>query len=672
VAGSRSNAEARFPASANMGHEGETTMQTYVAQKAHRQLPAGQKHALEINQPDAASSAAVAQMGEMLNRSPRVRAQMQLQRMLNQSPAVVAQRKLAKTLSRRTPIQRADMLDEEELAQAKLEPAQRQGDALREPEEEETLQGKFEPVQREKAVDQEETLQGKLNSVQRDLAPDSEQARPHEPNHTGLPDNLKAGVEALSGFSLSDVRVHYNSPQPAQLHALAYAQGSDIHVAPAQERHLPHEAWHVVQQKQGRVKPTLQAKGVPINDDAGLEGEAEAVANRTDNFTLAEAQAPSIVKRNLFKSPTFRSVPLLQFVTNDDFFDIQKRQFIAVKNIMRTSGRVNDLDGLLKNVSKDAMEQIIDTYVAHTSFFTSFAWNIYLLDVLRDPQLLQRKRIEQGETLVAASMSKHEKLRGFPKQHIWKMLMDAKHHKTRGKYGFENEKGYMGAMMNSLHLMLGTVDQKPLSADLYEQLHDAAVRGVSDREGLPMEQSYRSDRAYGAAFGLDMDTWSPGGHAELLAKYRRRAESDEFVGHMLEKHPDKMLKRSDDGQQLLGRQDFRVRPLGPVEAHDIAKGVISRYHNEIESAENEDERLTAIARICQDLDQLHLFADGNIRTVVFLLLNKLLLEQGFSPVIMHEPNVFDGKSVSELKALIKAGQAKYESVKHSSSSSDGS
>lgn len=97
-------------------------------------------------------------------------------------------------------------------------------------------------------------------------------------NKTGLPDNLKSGVENLSGYSLNDVKVHYNSSQPAQLHALAYAQGSDIHVAPGQEKHLPHEAWHVVQQKQGRVQPTIQMKqGVPVNDDAGLEHEADVM-----------------------------------------------------------------------------------------------------------------------------------------------------------------------------------------------------------------------------------------------------------------------------------------------------------------------------------------------------------------------------------------------------------
>lgn len=77
---------------------------------------------------------------------------------------------------------------------------------------------------------------------------------------SGLPGQLKAGIESLSGMSMDHVKVNYNSDKPAQLNAHAYAQGSDIHVAPGQEQHLPHEAWHVVQQAQGRVQPTMQMK----------------------------------------------------------------------------------------------------------------------------------------------------------------------------------------------------------------------------------------------------------------------------------------------------------------------------------------------------------------------------------------------------------------------------
>lgn len=98
------------------------------------------------------------------------------------------------------------------------------------------------------------------------------------PNRTGLPDGLKAGVEALSGVSLDGVKVHYNSPKPAQIDSFAYAQGRDIHLGPEQERHLPHEAWHIVQQAQGRVRATRQMQGrVLLNDDVRLEREADAM-----------------------------------------------------------------------------------------------------------------------------------------------------------------------------------------------------------------------------------------------------------------------------------------------------------------------------------------------------------------------------------------------------------
>lgn len=122
-------------------------------------------------------------------------------------------------------------------------------------------------------LDDEEGLQMKADTVFQ-----------QKPNNTGLPDNLKAGVESLSGFSMDDVKVHYNSSQPATVQALAYTQGTDIHVAPGQERHLPHEAWHVAQQLAGRVEPTTEVGGMPVNDNIGLEHEADVMGARANSL----------------------------------------------------------------------------------------------------------------------------------------------------------------------------------------------------------------------------------------------------------------------------------------------------------------------------------------------------------------------------------------------------
>lgn len=91
-----------------------------------------------------------------------------------------------------------------------------------------------------------------------------------------LPEGLRSGIETLSGIDMSGVRVHRNSSKPAALQAHAFAQGQNIHLGPGQEKHLPHEAWHVVQQAQGRVRANLQTPaGIGINDSANLELEAD-------------------------------------------------------------------------------------------------------------------------------------------------------------------------------------------------------------------------------------------------------------------------------------------------------------------------------------------------------------------------------------------------------------
>lgn len=157
----------------------------------------------------------------------------------------------------------AQLAEEEELLQGKFSTTQLM-------EEEEPLQGKFETAQ---LAEEEELLQGKFSNT-------ATAQLEEKPNNTGLPNQLKSGIESLSGMSLDGVKVHYNSDKPAQLNAHAYAQGTDIHVAPGQEQHLPHEAWHVVQQAQGRVKPTRSVDGVSVNDNPALESEATAQGER--------------------------------------------------------------------------------------------------------------------------------------------------------------------------------------------------------------------------------------------------------------------------------------------------------------------------------------------------------------------------------------------------------
>ena len=194
-------------------------------------------------------------------------------------------------------------------------PVQRQIKPIEEEEEDETLQAK---ALSRKAL-QEFSLGGEA-TVQREAVKEDEEKVQTKPvihqgstlvqqqfeagevnvteNRIGIPNSLKIGLEELSGMDLSGIRVHGNSSKPAQINALAYTQGLDIHVAPGQEKHLPHEGWHVVQQMQGRVQPTMQAKGVSINDDKKLEREADVMGAKALRMTSEAPESTSLVQRS--------------------------------------------------------------------------------------------------------------------------------------------------------------------------------------------------------------------------------------------------------------------------------------------------------------------------------------------------------------------------------------
>ncbi|MCG8418012.1 MAG: DUF4157 domain-containing protein [Proteobacteria bacterium] len=105
-------------------------------------------------------------------------------------------------------------------------------------------------------------------------------------------------MEGALGMDFSAVRVH-EGEQATAIGALAYTQGTNIHFAPGHyqpstrsgQELLGHELTHVVQQSQGRVRATGQMKGVKVNDDAGLEAEADVMGSRAARGQAAQVQA---------------------------------------------------------------------------------------------------------------------------------------------------------------------------------------------------------------------------------------------------------------------------------------------------------------------------------------------------------------------------------------------
>lgn len=91
------------------------------------------------------------------------------------------------------------------------------------------------------------------------------------------------------GIQMADfpgIKVHSNSQKAKEIGARAFTRGNDIHFSPGEfqpstqkgQKLIQHELTHVAQQREKRITPTDTKKGLKVNNDPKLEGEANQVA----------------------------------------------------------------------------------------------------------------------------------------------------------------------------------------------------------------------------------------------------------------------------------------------------------------------------------------------------------------------------------------------------------
>ncbi len=149
---------------------------------------------------------------------------------------------------------------------------------------------------------------------------------------TPLPPAIRAQMEGAFRTDFSEVRLHQGQAAPA-LGARALTQGRDIHLGPGEfdpgsrssRELLGHELAHVVQQREGRVAAPAQAKGVAVNEDPGLEAEADvagqraadgrAVVEQGDRSPGAGQQPPTVVQaKKMSASSVLKALRKIPFV----------------------------------------------------------------------------------------------------------------------------------------------------------------------------------------------------------------------------------------------------------------------------------------------------------------------------------------------------------------------
>jgi hypothetical protein len=159
------------------------------------------------------------------------------------------------------------------------------------------------PIQRMQSLPEEQRPEklkpNTIQTIQRKRAEEEKVLQKKSGTANKMPAEVQSKMEGAFGADFSNVNIHQGS-DAGSVGALAYTQGDNIHFAPGQfnpqsqkgQELLGHELSHVVQQREGRVQSTTQAKGLPVNDDESLEKEADEMGMKAAQFKSADASLP--------------------------------------------------------------------------------------------------------------------------------------------------------------------------------------------------------------------------------------------------------------------------------------------------------------------------------------------------------------------------------------------
>jgi hypothetical protein len=404
-------------------------------------------------------------------------------------------------------------------------------------------------------------------------------------NNTGLPDNLKSGIENLSGFSMDDVKVHYHSNKPAQLQAYAFAQGTDIHLASGQEKHLPHEAWHVVQQKQGIVKPTMQLKGkVNLNEDPGLEKEADLMGEKAlgldkNNSLKGNRIGDSSSAIQLKPTGTFISRAVIQRVTTQILPDAEDGKIGGIAIVGRPpntfSGSMGDHTTAFTAIASGLENQLTGKSIVDAStLLAKLVHQLYQLPgiELRDNLPEEHKtKLNKALEIVHGYVDDFRRFRKSKQQNKAGIFNNPVENEDEYEFSAElvtHMQGWVDAYLEARELVpLSTINTKAIDAALAGKGKGESANALikSEKDG-----DFNYESVIKAAIGLfdarsaavvcllnnqeELNKIAPGVHDELPFEFKRNMLVMQHIRTLFSLYPNTMnLLDQQDGISELGK-----------------------------------------------------------------------------------------------------------------------
>lgn len=242
-------------------------------------------------------------------------------------------------------------------------------------------------------------------------------------------------------------------------------------------------------------------------------------------------------------------------------------------------------------------------------------------------------------------------LANVPKDKLWKLLIDGT---APDKHHYDMSKGYMASMLKGLDKIVSEID-RPLSLDFLVELHHCATLHVTNQTRIEDGFGLVGFSFQSQGLKTEHNEWGVCRTYTDLGMQELKAIRDELEKVVPNYFSEGGIKYGNDPTTVQWRSGTTGPHLkGQVEK--LVKHVIANGQDAIAKATSTDEKLGAIVDLCRGLGMIHPFKDANGRLMMFLVLNKLLADNGLRPTLLQNQGLMVGQSKTDLIALIKQGQ----------------
>ncbi|WP_422133788.1 hypothetical protein [Endozoicomonas sp. ALD040] len=293
-------------------------------------------------------------------------------------------------------------------------------------------------------------------------------------------------------------------------------------------------------------------------------------------------------------------------------------------------------------LSEMSIEEIRQSLIEHEKGEKRFSLRLY--------HLLKGICRASEETEEVQTMLDHtEQCKGFPVEELYRLFIDEDHSKEYGLglFCYEDEPGYAAAMLRAFKEVGNILANKPLDYSKIEAIHTLTTSGVlSSNEDVAIKDISWNEGSVFYKRGINLTE-------DGLEEITRLASVNNFP----------KIERLNSDTYLV---DFDYKDHKGME---LSKNYCQTFEKklqeitETDSQRRQDAIIHAIVELCRNLQHTHPFRDGNARTIGCILLNGLLLREGFSPTIIDDINKFDAYSVNELVQILKKGQQYFQTLR---------